>query len=76
MSPDDEGSEHFSDEVGNQEVQNYYESLFAVVGECGNNVMIYSSESVILRHQIAVGTVVKSFQFNKRGNEIIIVTKD
>lgn len=76
MSPNEDMSEHFSDEVEDPDMQNYYESLFAVVGECGNNVMIYSSESVILRHQIPVGTVVKSFQFNKRGNEIIIVTKD
>lgn len=58
------------------EVHSYYESLFAVMGECGNNVMIYSSDSIVLRHHIHVGAVVKSFQFSKRGNEFIVVTKD
>ena len=26
------------------------ESLFGIIGEQGNNIMIYSSESVVLRH--------------------------
>lgn len=35
--------------------------MFAVMGEYGNSVMIYSSDSIVLRHHIQVGTVVKSF---------------
>jgi len=46
------------------------------MGEYGNSVMIYSSDSVVLKHHIQVGIVVKSFQFNKNGREIIVVTKD
>ena len=38
--------------------------------------MIYTSESAVLRHHIAVGTIVKSFQFSKNGKELIVVTKD
>lgn len=65
-----------TDSMDVPEVHSYYESMFAVMGECGNNVMIYSSDSIVLRHHIHVGSIVKSFQFSKRGNEIIIVTKD
>ena len=46
------------------------------MGEYGNNIMIYSSDSVILKHQINVGQVVKSFQFTKNCRELIVVTKD
>ena len=46
------------------------------MGEYGNSVMLYSSDSVILRHHIQVGTVVKSFQFSANGRELIVVTKD
>lgn len=68
-------SDRLSD-VDGPEFQNYYESLFAVMGEYGNSIMIYSSDSVILRHQIQVGTVVRSFQFSSNGRELIVVTKD
>ena len=46
------------------------------MGEYGNCIMIYSSDSVILKHQIQVGTVIRSFQFHQNGREIIVVTKD
>ena len=29
-----------------------HDSLFAIMGEYGNNIMIYSTDSVILKHQI------------------------
>ena len=41
------------------------ESLFGIMGEYGNNLMIYSSDSIILKHQIAVGAIIRSFQFTK-----------
>lgn len=37
------------------------ESMFAIMGEYGNNIMIYSTDSIILKHQINVGSVVRSF---------------
>ena len=53
-----------------------YEALFGIMGEYGNNIMIYSSESVVLKHQINVGQVVRSFQFTRNNRELIVVTKD
>ena len=52
------------------------ESLFGIMGEYGNNIMIYSSESIVLKHQINVGHIVRSFQFTKNNRELIVVTKD
>lgn len=68
--------DNWSGNQENQQPQTFYESLFAVMGEYGNSVMIYSSDSAVLKHHIQVGIVVKSFQFSKNGREIIIVTKD
>lgn len=69
-------SENQSEKNGTHIVQDFSESLFAVMGEYGNSVSIYSSESLIVKHQIQIGTVVRSFQFNKKGREFIVVTKD
>ena len=33
----------------------FMDSLFGIMGEYGNNIMIYSSDSIILKHQINVG---------------------
>ena len=52
------------------------ESMFAIMGEYGNNLMIYSSDSIILKHQIQVGAIIRSFQFSKNAREVIVVTKD
>ena len=60
-------SEHLTEGIDGGDIQNFYESMFAVMGEYGNSVMIYSSDSVILRHHIQVGTVVRLFQFSKNG---------
>ena len=53
-----------------------HEALFGIMGEYGNNIMIYSSDSIILKHQIQVGHVIRSFQFTKNNRELIVVTKD
>lgn len=37
------------------------ESMFAIMGEYGNNIMIYSSDSIILKYQIQVGAIIRSF---------------
>ena len=51
-------------------------SLFGVMGENGNCVNIYDTDSVVLRYTIQAGHIIKSFQFTKDSREIIIVTKD
>ena len=38
------------DQEMEEEIFDVQEQLFAVMGEYGNNVMIYDTESVILRH--------------------------
>lgn len=53
-----------------------HESLFGIMGEYGNNIMVYSSDSIILKHQINVGCIIRSFQFTKNNREMIVVTKD
>ncbi len=37
------------------------DSMFAIMGEYGNNLMIYSSDSIILKHQINIGSIIRSF---------------
>ena len=50
-----------SEELSVEEDIIIMESLFGIMGEYGNNLMIYSSDSIILKHQINVGTVIRSF---------------
>ena len=52
------------------------DSLFGIIGEGGNNIMIYSTDVITLKHQVNVGYVVRSFQFTKNNRELIVVTKD
>ena len=37
------------------------DSLFGIMGEYGTSIMIYSSDSIILKHQIVVGHIIRSF---------------
>jgi hypothetical protein len=53
----EEQTEEHTEEEGSTVV----EALFAIMGDYGNNIMIYSSDSIILKHQIHVGHVVRSF---------------
>lgn len=46
------------------------------MGEYGNNLMIYDTESIILKHQIQAGYVLRSFEFNKNATEVVLVTDD
>ena len=39
----------------------FMDSLFGIMGEYGTCIMIYSSDSIILKHQIFVGHVIRSF---------------
>lgn len=56
-------------------IEDEFESLFGLMGEHGNNVMIYDTESFVLRNQIQAGHFVKIFQFTS-STEIIIATMD
>jgi len=38
-----------------------WESLFGLMGEYGNNLMVYDTDSIILKNQIQAGFILKSF---------------
>jgi len=38
-----------------------WESLFGLMGEYGNNLMVYDTNSIILKNQIQAGFILKSF---------------
>lgn len=80
LEASEDGDEYANSELENSvaEVAEMFvtEALFAIMGEHGNNIMIYSSDSIILKHQINVGCIIRSFQFTKTNREIIVVTKD
>lgn len=46
------------------------------MGEYGNSVSLYDTESFLVQHQIMVNTIVKSFQFANNNKDLLIVTKD
>jgi len=49
---------------------------FAVMGEYGNNVVIYDTDSFLIQHQIMVHHIIKSFQFANNNRDLLVVTKD
>ena len=49
---------------------------FAVMGEYGNNVICYDTESFLIQHHVQVGSIVKSFRFANRNQDLLVVTKD
>jgi hypothetical protein len=51
-------------------------ALFGLVGDHGNSLMIYETDSIVLRHQISVGVVIRSFTFTANLKKILVVTKD
>jgi WD40 repeat protein len=59
-----------------EETYQVSESFFGIIGEYGNNLMVYDTESIILKHQIQAGHVLRSFEFNKNATEVIMVTDD
>ena len=46
------------------------------MGEYGNNLMVYDTDSIILKNQIQAGFILKSFQFAQNSSEVILVTAD
>ena len=50
--------------------------MFSVMGEYGNNVIVYDTESFLIQHQIMVNNIVRSFKFANNNNDLVIVTKD
>ena len=49
---------------------------FAVMGENGNNIIAYDTESFLIQHQVQVNTAVKFFKFANRNTDLLVVTKD
>ena len=76
LNKEEDQEDQSEDMSMNEEEFVVLESLFAIMGEYGNNLMIYSTDSIILKHQINVGQIIRSFQFTKNNKEVIIVTKD
>ena len=72
----DEDSQQTDQITEDGETLNISESLFGIMGEYGNNLMIYDTESIILKHQIQAGYVLRSFEFNKNATEVVLVTDD
>ena len=50
--------------------------MFAIMGEYGNNVIVYDTESFLIQHQIMVNNIVRSFKFANNNNDLVVVTKD
>lgn len=63
-------------EYGDEEPRATQEALFGLVGDHGNTLMIYDTESINLRHKISVGAVIRSFKFTENLREVIVITKD
>ena len=51
-------------------------SMFGIVGDHGNNLLIYETDSIVLRHKICVGAVIRSFKFHPNAKKVTVVTKD
>jgi hypothetical protein len=49
---------------------------FGVMGEYGNNIILYDTESFLVQHQIMVFSIVKFFKFANNNNDLLVVTKD
>lgn len=52
------------------------DQLFAVMGETGNSVMIYDTDSFMLQNQILIHNIVTKFQFANNNKDLLVVTKD
>jgi hypothetical protein len=50
--------------------------MFALMGENGNNVVIYDSNSFVLKHQIQANVILTQFMFANGNRDILCLTKD
>ena len=46
------------------------------MGEYGNNVICYDTESFLIQHWVQVGSIVRSFKFANQNHDLLVVTKD
>jgi len=46
------------------------------MGEYGNNIILYDTETFLVQNQIMVFSIVKSFKFANNNNDLLVVTKD
>ena len=49
---------------------------FGIIGNYGNSITIYETESFLVQHQIMVNNIVKSFMFANNNQDLLVVTKD
>jgi hypothetical protein len=45
------------------------------MGENGNNIILYDTDSFLIQNQLKVNHIVKDFEFAKMNKELIVVTK-
>jgi hypothetical protein len=46
------------------------------MGENGNNVILYDTESFLIQNQLKVNHIVKDFEFANCNRDLIVVTKN
>lgn len=63
----------FTERINEQDDAN---QKFAVMGEYGNNVVVYDTDSFLIQHQIKVNNIIKSFTFANNNRDLLVVTKD
>ena len=61
---------------GQDQRQSDHATRFAVMGDYGNCVNIYDSQTFILSHQIQVQSQLKQFMFANNNRELIVMTND
>ena len=49
---------------------------FGVMGEYGNSITIYDTDSFMIQNEIKVNHVIKSFKFANDNRDLLVVTKD
>jgi hypothetical protein len=73
--PESKLNRHHEDENSDPNTEEA-SSLFALMGEYGNNVNVYDSNSFVVRHQIYVQNLVKMFKFANSNRDLICATSD
>lgn len=49
---------------------------FGAMGDYGNSISLYDTESFLVQNQIMVNSIVKSFHFANNNKDLLVVTKD
>mmetsp|Transcript_22941 Transcript_22941/g.22257 ORF Transcript_22941/g.22257 Transcript_22941/m.22257 type:complete len:218 (-) Transcript_22941:2310-2963(-) len=62
------------DENQNPNASGGFEAKFAVMGEYGNNVNVYETQSFLIKHAVQVNHLVRSFQFANNNRDLLVIT--